>query len=178
MAALPSFSDKTLSVSSDKLKSWRDPVEETTQITTATIQGFARARKSCGHCLASVSYFLLLWKWLPAYGWHFLEQSGKALQIILQKFSIFVFCWKLKSPPCHRKESLVETKKQAGMRFWPKQMKDDRGKMKVARCHKQKDGQRILKNRTRYVCAVWCGTITLLWHYDISRRLNHLLSVK
>lgn len=68
MAAVPTFSDKTLAVSSDKPKPWRDPEKETTQITTTTIQGFARARRSCGHCLASVSYFLPLLKQLLAFG--------------------------------------------------------------------------------------------------------------
>lgn len=62
MAALPSFSDKTSALSGDKPKPWRGPEEEATQITTATIQGFGGAGGSRGHCLALVSYFLLLLK--------------------------------------------------------------------------------------------------------------------
>lgn len=73
-AALPSFSDKTSALSGDKQKPWRDPEEEATQITTATIQGFGGARESRGHCLALVSFFLLLLKLFLGCGWHFSDQ--------------------------------------------------------------------------------------------------------
>lgn len=61
-AALPSFSDKTSAWSGDKYELWRGTEEEAAQITTATIPGFGGARRSPGHCLASVSYFVLLLK--------------------------------------------------------------------------------------------------------------------
>lgn len=61
-AALPSFSDKTSARSGDKHKPRRGTEEEATQITTATIQGFGGAAGSHGHCLALVSYFVLLLK--------------------------------------------------------------------------------------------------------------------
>lgn len=61
-AALPSFSDKTSAWSGDKYELWRGTEEEAAQITTATIPGFGGAGRSRGHCLASVSYFVLLLK--------------------------------------------------------------------------------------------------------------------
>lgn len=87
-AALPSFSDKTSAQSGDKHKPWRGTEEEATQITTATIQGFGGARGSRGHCLALVSYFVLLLKLFLGCGWHFSEQRrGKNTSNVSANFS-------------------------------------------------------------------------------------------
>lgn len=61
-AALPSFSDKTSAWSGDKHQLWRGTEKEAAQLTTATIPGFGGAGRRRGHCLAVVSYFVLLLK--------------------------------------------------------------------------------------------------------------------
>lgn len=73
-AALPSFSEKTSAWSGDKYDLWRVTEEGAAQITTATMPGFGGAGRSRGHCLASVSYFVLLLKVFLRRGWHFSEQ--------------------------------------------------------------------------------------------------------
>lgn len=98
-AALSSFSDKTSAWSGDKHQLWRGTEEEAAQITTATIAGFRGAGRSQGHCLAVVSYFVLLLKVFLGCGWHFSEQRrGKSLQIILQSSPSCVFGAKFQIP--------------------------------------------------------------------------------
>lgn len=94
-AALPSFSDKTSARSGDKHKPRRGTEEEATQITTATIQGFGGAAGSHGHCLALVSYFVLLLKLFLGCGWHFSEQrlgEKKHFKCFCKVFCLFCFC--------------------------------------------------------------------------------------
>lgn len=128
-AALPSFSDKTSAWSGDKYELWRGTEEEAAQITTATIPGFGGAGRSRGHCLASVSYFVLLLK--VFLGCDDISQNrggGKHFKCFRKVFLPVSFVQSFKSPtifPGGEKEgrgnNSVKTEWEAGYKLisWP-----------------------------------------------------------
>lgn len=98
-AALPSFSDRTSAWRGDKHHLWRGTEEEAAQITSTTIPGFGGAGRSRGHCLAVVSYFVLLLKVFLGCGWHFIEQRrGKHFKWFCKFSSLCLWC-KVSNPP-------------------------------------------------------------------------------
>lgn len=135
-AALPWFSDKTSAWSGDKYELWRGTEEEAAQITTATIPGFGGAGRSRGHCLASVSYFVLLLK--VFLGCDDISQNrggGKHFKCFCKVFLPVCFVQSFKSPT-----------------FLPGGEKEGRGNNSV-------------KNRRRgrvqtHFMPVWCGDAT------------------
>lgn len=124
-AALPSFSDKTSAWSGDKYELWRGTEEEAAQITTATIPGFGGAGRSRGHCLASVSYFVLLLK--VFLGCDDISQNrgeGKHFKCFCKVFLPVSFVQSFKSPtifPGGEKEgrgnNSVKTEREAGYKL-------------------------------------------------------------
>lgn len=185
-AALPSFSDKTSARSGDKHKPRRGTEEEATQITTATIQGFGGAAGSHGHCLALVSYFVLLLKVFLGCGWHFSEQrlGEKNTSNVSAKFSVFCFCVYSKTLFSFffskGKEGSRETEREG---VSEQERKDERVTGKTQRGYREVEGRdewREERTDSQELCftLLWCGHITPRWHYDTSFALVCLCADK